>query len=60
MRLFSCDFCNQVVHFDNRQCVSCGHRLGFDPELMAMYALESAGGTQWQLAGKPFETPPRR
>ncbi|MEY9098021.1 hypothetical protein ABIA24_000930 [Sinorhizobium fredii] len=56
MRLFSCDFCNQVVHFDNRQCISCGHRLGFDPELMAMYALESAGGTQWQLAGKPFET----
>ncbi len=55
MRLFACDYCDQVVHFDNRDCVSCGHRLGFVPELMAMYALETAGEAQSQLVGMPSE-----
>ncbi len=34
MRLFACDHCGQPVHFDNRQCVRCGHQLGFVPELL--------------------------
>jgi hypothetical protein len=51
MRLFACDKCNQVVHFDNRQCVRCNHRLGFLPDDLAMYALEPLDGEGWHLAG---------
>ncbi len=48
MRLFACDSCDQVIHFDNRQCVRCGHRLGFLPDDIRMHALELAGD-EWQL-----------
>ncbi len=53
MRLFACDNCDQVVHFDNRQCVRCNHRLGFLPNDLTMHALEPVDGDVWQLAGRP-------
>lgn len=52
MRLFACDSCDQVVHFDNRQCVRCGHRLGFLPDDLKMHALEPSDDA-WQLAAEP-------
>ncbi|MBB4568443.1 zinc-binding metallopeptidase family protein [Rhizobium leucaenae] len=52
MRLYACDHCGQPVHFDNRQCVRCGYRLGFVPERLAMYALE-ADGSNWRLVAEP-------
>ncbi|MBW9117648.1 putative zinc-binding metallopeptidase [Rhizobium cauense] len=54
MRLFACDSCGQIVHFDNRSCVKCGARLGFDADKLAMFALE-ADGAAWRLAGQPTE-----
>lgn len=53
MRLFSCDNCDQVIHFDNRQCVRCNHRLGFLPGDLAMHALEPRDETRWQLVSNP-------
>ncbi|MDE1993446.1 MAG: putative zinc-binding metallopeptidase [Rhizobiaceae bacterium] len=52
MRLFTCDHCGQPVHFDNRQCVRCGHRLGFTPETLEMHAVEPDGDDNWHLVGE--------
>ncbi|WP_416065622.1 putative zinc-binding metallopeptidase [Rhizobium sp. ZK1] len=49
MRLFACDNCDQVIHFDNRQCVRCNHRLGFFAGDLSMHALESFDEANWQL-----------
>ncbi|MEZ2222216.1 putative zinc-binding metallopeptidase [Rhizobium sp. RCC_161_2] len=53
MRLFACDHCGQPVHFDNRQCIRCGHQLGFVPELLAIYALEAGDGENWRVVAEP-------
>lgn len=53
MRLFECDNCAQVIHFDNRQCVRCNHRLGFLPDELVMHALEPRDGDTWQLVARP-------
>ncbi|MBW9115807.1 putative zinc-binding metallopeptidase [Rhizobium cauense] len=52
MRLFVCDNCDHVVHFDNRQCVRCGHRLGFLPNGLRMHAVQQDGDI-WQYAAQP-------
>lgn len=52
MRLYACDHCKEPVHFDNRSCVSCGHRLAFVPERLAMDALEEHGDGSWHLVGR--------
>ncbi|WP_105401965.1 putative zinc-binding metallopeptidase [Neorhizobium sp. T7_12] len=54
MRLYDCDHCGQTIHFDNRSCVNCGHRLAFVPEHLAMHALaqdEEEGA--WHLVARP-------
>lgn len=53
MRLFACDNCDQVIHFDNRQCVRCNHRLGFFAGDLSMHALESRDEANWQLVSDP-------
>jgi hypothetical protein len=40
MKVFHCSHCRHVVFFENTQCVSCGFKLGFVPDLSAMAALE--------------------
>ena len=52
MRLYACDHCDLPVHFDNRSCVNCGHRLGFVPEVMAMHALEPSDDA-WRVVADP-------
>lgn len=53
MRLFSCAACGQPVHFDNRSCVKCGHRLVFVPQTLSMEAIEPAGDPNWSLVAHP-------
>lgn len=53
MRLFTCDNCDQVIHFDNRLCVRCNHRLGFFASDLSMHALESRDEVNWQLVSDP-------
>lgn len=50
MRLFTCDACSNVVHFDNTVCLSCSRRLGFDPVLGRMTALEPHEGSWRSVA----------
>lgn len=50
MKIFECDHCGQSVYFDNDACVACGHRLGFAPADIAIYALKQADGDLWHKA----------
>src|SRR5215468_426684 len=50
---FHCDHCGALVFFESVSCVSCGHALGFAPDLMEMVAFEAAGERGWRsLAAK--------
>ncbi|WP_421988686.1 zinc-binding metallopeptidase family protein [Roseococcus sp.] len=40
MRLFKCQDCGQVLHFENTACVQCGGVLGYLPEANALSALD--------------------
>jgi hypothetical protein len=44
MRLFRCDSCEQIVHFENSQCTRCGHALAYLPEHAVVSALEPVAG----------------
>jgi hypothetical protein len=50
MKLFQCQVCRQVLHFENGTCLSCGHALGYLPDAQRMVALESEGAG-WRVAG---------
>jgi hypothetical protein len=43
MRLFTCQHCNNAIHFDNTICVNCQSRLGYLSNLFDMSALEPSG-----------------
>ena len=46
MRVFLCNHCESPVFFENVQCVRCGHRLAYLPDVVEVSALESdEGGT---------------
>jgi len=47
MKIFRCQSCNQVVYFENTQCVNCGATLGFLPDCFQVGALEPAGDNHW-------------
>ncbi len=48
MQTFHCDECSAVVFFENDHCLTCGARLAFLPEVMAVGALRPAGDGLWR------------
>jgi hypothetical protein len=48
MRTFHCDHCQQLVFFENFQCVNCEHPLAYLPDFADMGSLETAGTGLWQ------------
>jgi len=51
MKAFNCQVCQQLIFFENSQCLRCGHTLGYLPEMRVLSALEPAGDdTWWALA----------
>ena len=40
MNIFNCDACGTLVFFENVSCLSCGHTLGFLPDIMDLATLE--------------------
>jgi hypothetical protein len=40
VKKFNCGNCNNTVYFENVSCLHCGHALGFNPEHLAIVALE--------------------
>ncbi|SIP97168.1 hypothetical protein SAMN05880590_101522 [Rhizobium sp. RU35A] len=55
MRLYQCDHCGQSIHFDNRDCVNCGHRLAFVPQRLAMHALSECPDGTWRLVSDRWQ-----
>jgi hypothetical protein len=39
MRVFTCGNCGQLVYFENERCERCGFQLGFEPDSLALVAL---------------------
>ncbi|MGU3492701.1 putative zinc-binding metallopeptidase [Xanthobacteraceae bacterium A53D] len=52
MKLFQCQNCGNVVHFDNTVCVNCAMPLGYLPEPGTISALEAVEGGWRPLADK--------
>ena len=48
MRIFHCDHCDNLVFFENTECIECGHVLAFLPELMEIGSLDSDGVSTWR------------
>lgn len=48
MKIFHCDHCGQLIHFENSKCVSCGHLLAYLPDLGVVGSLEPLGDGSWQ------------
>ena len=40
MQVFHCDHCGQLLFFENTECVSCGHRLAYLPDLGVVGSLK--------------------
>ena len=51
MKLFRCQVCGNIIHFENRRCERCNHPLGYVPELEIMTALMPAGKGNWSPVG---------
>jgi hypothetical protein len=47
MKVFHCDHCQQLVFFENVQCVNCQHALAYLPDVGDMGSLEPAGPDAW-------------
>lgn len=43
MRLFRCSHCQNLVYFENHQCVNCGRALAYLPDLKVVASLEGDG-----------------
>lgn len=51
MKLFQCQCCGQVLHFENTACLRCGRAIGYLPDDDRMVAVEP-DGAQWQVAAQ--------
>ncbi len=52
MLLFKCQNCRQVLYFENTNCVKCGFRVGYLPNLGQLSAVEPDGPNWSALADK--------
>lgn len=48
MKIFNCQACQNLIFFENVQCVGCGHILGYLADVGLVSALESAGDNLWR------------
>ncbi|MYZ49473.1 zinc-binding metallopeptidase family protein [Propylenella binzhouense] len=52
MKLFKCQACGQILHFENHTCMRCGRALGYIPEAGTLSALEPDGDRWRALASE--------
>lgn len=50
MKLFNCQNCGSTLFFENRTCETCGHALGYLPDLATLSALVASGDAFTALA----------
>lgn len=56
MKIFHCDYCDQLVFFESTQCVHCGHTLAYLPDRAQVGALEALDDGLWRaVAGSDSE-----
>ena len=48
MQIFHCGHCQQLVFFENSQCVRCDHPLAYLPDLGVVSSLDAVGNGLWQ------------
>lgn len=48
MQVFHCDHCDQLVFFENVQCVTCHHALAYLPDLEKIGSLEQGSDGLWR------------
>jgi hypothetical protein len=48
MKIFHCDHCGQLLFFENTECVSCGHRAAYLPDLQMVGSLDADGADIWR------------
>ena len=48
MKIFHCDHCQQLVFFENIQCLSCYRPLAYLPDLGVVGSLDPAAGGIWR------------
>jgi hypothetical protein len=47
MKIFHCDHCEQLVFFENIQCVRCGHALAYLPDFDSVGSIERRDDGLW-------------
>jgi hypothetical protein len=52
MKLFKCQYCGQLLYFENHTCEKCSHRLGYIAEAETLSALEPEGANWRALSSK--------
>jgi hypothetical protein len=54
MKQFACTYCGNKTYLTNVSCVQCGHRLGFDADMLTIVAIghEGAGIGPFRQVGK--------
>jgi len=52
MKLFKCQYCGQLLYFENNKCEKCSRRLGYLPKAATLSALEPEGDNWRALAMK--------
>jgi hypothetical protein len=55
MRIFRCGACGNLLYFENRYCVQCGHRVGYDSARNALLAVQQQGDNSWSPFDRPNE-----
>ncbi len=53
MRLFQCQVCDSILHFENRSCERCGYKLAYLPEAGTLSALRPTEDTAWVALAMP-------
>jgi hypothetical protein len=59
MRIFHCDHCQQLVFFENVQCLACKHTLAYLPDVAEVGSLEKVDDASWtalapEAAGRQY------
>ena len=53
MKLFKCQNCHQIIHFENTLCEKCSSRLGYIPGQDVLTALEADADVWRRLRSAP-------
>jgi hypothetical protein len=48
MKVFHCDHCGHLLFFENTECVSCGHRVAYLPDVRLVGSLDADGADKWR------------